>query len=123
MKAFMINQYGKTSKGYITHIPEPEIGKNDVLVEIHAASLNPLDLKNSIQKNMNDTVAKFSDVEQKNYTDAIVALRRENSDIFQDFKLSKQKEIDKLQEDVKNSEKELGTVGKQLEEFKQTIKE
>lgn len=45
MKAFMINQYGKTSKGYITHIPEPEIGKNDVLVEIHAASLNPLDLK------------------------------------------------------------------------------
>lgn len=91
--------------------------------EQHLLVINPLDLKNSIQKNMNDTVAKFSDVEQKNYTDAIVALRRENSDIFQDFKLSKQKEINKLQEDVKNSEKELGTVGKQLEEFKQTIKE
>lgn len=45
MKAFIINKYGKNSKGHITHIPEPEVGENDVLVEVHAASLNPLDSK------------------------------------------------------------------------------
>lgn len=91
--------------------------------EKHLLVINPLDLKSSIENNMNETVEKFSDLEQKNYTDAIVALRRDNSDIFQDFRLSKQKEIDKLQVDVKNTEKELEVVEKQLEKFKQMTKE
>mgnify|MGYP001770768576 CR=1 FL=1 len=91
--------------------------------EKHLLVINPLDLKSSIEKNMNETVEKFSNIEQRNYTDAIVALRRENSDIFQDFRLNKQKEIDKLQEDVKNSEKELEVVEKQIEKFKQIIKD
>lgn len=91
--------------------------------EKHLLIINPLDLKSSIEKNMNKTIEKFSDIEQKNYTDAIVALRRENSNIFQDFRLNKQKEIDKLQEDVKNSEKELAVVEKQLDKFKQITKE
>lgn len=89
--------------------------------EKHLFIINPQDLKNSIEKNMNETVEKFSKLEQENYTDAIVSLRRENSNIFQDFRLSKLKEIDKLQEDVKNSEKELDIVEKQLEKFKQII--
>ena len=91
--------------------------------EKHLLVINPLDLKSSIEKNMNETVKKFSNIEQRNYIDAIVALRRENSDIFQDFRLNKQKEIDKLQEDVKNSEKELEVVEKQIEKFKQIIKD
>jgi NADPH:quinone reductase-like Zn-dependent oxidoreductase len=45
MKAFVINKYGKNSKGHMTHISEPEVGQNDVLVQVHAASLNPLDFK------------------------------------------------------------------------------
>ncbi|MFW2566114.1 dynamin family protein [Aliarcobacter butzleri] len=89
--------------------------------EKHLFIINPQDLKKSIEKNMNETVEKFSKLEQENYTDAIVSLRRDNSNIFQDFRLSKLKEIDKLQVDVKNSEKELDIVEKQLEKFKQII--
>ncbi len=37
--------------------------------------------------------------------------------IFQDFRHNKQKEIDKLQDDIKNSEKDSQVVKKQLEEF------
>ena len=91
--------------------------------EKHLLIINPIDLKSSLEKNMYETVDKFSDIEQKNYTDAIVALRRENSNIFQDFSLNKQKEIDKLQEDVKNSEHELEIIEKQLEKFKYMTKE
>lgn len=45
MKAFIINKYGKNSKGHMTHLSEPEVGEKDVLVEVRAASLNPLDFK------------------------------------------------------------------------------
>lgn len=45
MKAFVINKYGKNSKGHLQHVAEPEVGKNDVLVEVHAAGLNLLDSK------------------------------------------------------------------------------
>ncbi|WP_282411236.1 MULTISPECIES: NADP-dependent oxidoreductase [unclassified Pseudomonas] len=44
MKAFYINQYGKSS-GSIGELAEPKVGANDVLVQIHATSINPLDLK------------------------------------------------------------------------------
>jgi len=44
MKAFFINRYGKSS-GSIGELPEPKVGANDVLVQIRATSINPLDLK------------------------------------------------------------------------------
>lgn len=44
MQAFSIEQYGKHS-GKITELPAPAVGSNDVLVQIHAASVNALDLK------------------------------------------------------------------------------
>ncbi|WP_248799301.1 NADP-dependent oxidoreductase [Pseudomonas sp. MWU13-2105] len=44
MKAFLIDRYGK-SHGRIGEVPEPEPGINDVLVEVHASSVNLLDLK------------------------------------------------------------------------------
>lgn len=44
MKAFYINQYARSS-GSIGELPEPKVGANDVLVQIHATSINPLDLK------------------------------------------------------------------------------
>ncbi|WP_411563601.1 NADP-dependent oxidoreductase [Pseudomonas shirazensis] len=44
MKAFSIERYGKHS-GKITDVPAPAMGTNDVLVQIHAASVNVLDLK------------------------------------------------------------------------------
>jgi NADPH:quinone reductase-like Zn-dependent oxidoreductase len=43
MKAFGISKYG--SKNIVTlDVSEPTVGQNDVLVDIKAASINPLDL-------------------------------------------------------------------------------
>lgn len=45
MKAFMIDKYGKADVVRFADMPEPVLQDDDVLVEIHAASINPLDLK------------------------------------------------------------------------------
>ena len=45
MKAFAISRYGKAGSVEAVELPEPEVGDGDVLVQIHAASVNPLDLK------------------------------------------------------------------------------
>lgn len=45
MKAFVINRYGKKEMGHIADVPEPKLGEEDILIQVHAASINPLDLK------------------------------------------------------------------------------
>ncbi len=45
MKAFIIDRYGKKEPGRIGDMPEPEVRDDDVLVEVHAASVNVLDSK------------------------------------------------------------------------------
>ncbi|MCO3380885.1 NADP-dependent oxidoreductase [Pseudomonas aeruginosa] len=45
MQAFIIDRYGKKQAGRIGDMPEPEVRDDDVLVQIHAASVNVLDLK------------------------------------------------------------------------------
>lgn len=45
MKAFVIERYGKQEPLQLAEVPEPKLGEQDVLVQIHAASINPLDLK------------------------------------------------------------------------------
>ncbi len=45
MKAFIIDRYGKKNNGSISETPDPVLGEDDVLVQVHAASVNPLDLK------------------------------------------------------------------------------
>ncbi|NOU98782.1 NADP-dependent oxidoreductase [Paenibacillus planticolens] len=45
MKAMIIEKYGKNVPLIMTERPTPDIGEHDVLVEIHAASLNPIDFK------------------------------------------------------------------------------
>lgn len=44
MKAFFIEGYGKQN-GHIGEVPDPEPGAHDVLVQVHAASVNQLDSK------------------------------------------------------------------------------
>jgi alcohol dehydrogenase len=44
MKAFIVDRYGKAS-GRLGEMPEPELRDDDVLVEIRAAGVNPLDSK------------------------------------------------------------------------------
>ncbi|WP_329276631.1 NADP-dependent oxidoreductase [Streptomyces sp. NBC_00691] len=45
MKAFLIDKYGGPSEMRATEVPEPRVGTEDVLVEIRAAGVNPLDIK------------------------------------------------------------------------------
>lgn len=91
--------------------------------EKHTLTINPKDLKDSIEKSMSESINQFSDKEKENYNKAILELRNNNSDIFQNFRINKQKEISKLETDIKNSEKELVIVEKQLEDFNNLIKE
>lgn len=44
MKAMVIEKYGKTPL-LSADLPMPQIGEQDVLAEIHAASINPIDFK------------------------------------------------------------------------------
>jgi len=45
MKAFTINRYSKDDKLQLVELPEPTVQENEVLVQIHSASVNQLDLK------------------------------------------------------------------------------
>ncbi|MFF3304673.1 NADP-dependent oxidoreductase [Streptomyces sp. NPDC002908] len=45
MKAFMVERYGDQDGVHSGEIPVPRVGADDVLVRIHAASVNPLDLR------------------------------------------------------------------------------
>lgn len=89
----------------------------------HTLTINPIDLKDSIEKNMNEITEQFSDKEKENYKNAIIELRKNNSSIFNDFKINKQKEMDKLKGDIQNSEKELIIKEAQIEYFNNLTKE
>ncbi|MFY0477205.1 NADP-dependent oxidoreductase [Achromobacter marplatensis] len=45
MKAFIIDRYGKHETGRIADMPEPVLREDDVLIQVHAASVNALDAK------------------------------------------------------------------------------
>lgn len=45
MKAFVLDRYGKNERLRAADVPEPEVGENDVLIEVHAAAVNQLDSK------------------------------------------------------------------------------
>ncbi|MFE1553281.1 NADP-dependent oxidoreductase [Streptomyces sp. NPDC058718] len=44
MRAFMVEKYGGQAGMRAAEMPDPQVGADDVLVRIHAASVNPLDL-------------------------------------------------------------------------------
>ncbi|EST26438.1 NADP-dependent oxidoreductase [Streptomyces niveus] len=45
MKTYLIEKYGDQSAVRAAEMPDPQVGADDVLVRIRAASVNPLDLK------------------------------------------------------------------------------
>ena len=45
MKAFLIDRYGKSGNTRIGDAPVPAAGDSDVLIQVHAASVNPVDFK------------------------------------------------------------------------------
>ena len=45
MKAFIVDRYGKTETMRLGDMPKPLLGDDDVLIEVHAAGVNLLDLK------------------------------------------------------------------------------
>jgi len=45
MKAFIVDRYGSNEVVRAGEMPEPELRDDDVLVQVHAASVNPVDFK------------------------------------------------------------------------------
>ncbi|WP_433476444.1 NADP-dependent oxidoreductase [Spirillospora sp. CA-142024] len=45
MRAFMVERYGDQAGVQAGDAPDPQVGADDVLIRIHAASVNPLDVK------------------------------------------------------------------------------
>ena len=45
MKAYVLDRYGKAANLRLTEMPEPELREDEVLVDVHAASINVLDSK------------------------------------------------------------------------------
>ncbi|MFC8621704.1 NADP-dependent oxidoreductase [Streptomyces anulatus] len=45
MRAFMVEKYGGRAGMRAAETPDPQVGADDVLVKIHAAGVNPLDLR------------------------------------------------------------------------------
>jgi NADPH:quinone reductase-like Zn-dependent oxidoreductase len=45
MKAFIVDRYGKRGSVRLGEMPDPELRDDDVLVQVHAAGVNPLDSK------------------------------------------------------------------------------
>lgn len=45
MKAFVVDRYGSKDGLRLADVPAPELRANDVLVEVHAAGVNPVDSK------------------------------------------------------------------------------
>ena len=45
MKAFIVDRYKKNGALRFGQMPEPELRDDDILVQIHAAGLNPVDSK------------------------------------------------------------------------------
>ncbi len=43
MKAMILDRYGKKGRMRLGDMPEPKLEKNEVLVQVHAAGVNPLD--------------------------------------------------------------------------------
>ena len=45
MKAYTINRYSKEDKLQLVEVTEPVVNENDMLVQVHSASINQLDAK------------------------------------------------------------------------------
>ena len=45
MKAFIVDRYGSSDNVRAAEMPDPEVGENDVLVQVHAVGVNLLDSK------------------------------------------------------------------------------
>src|SRR5438067_2547986 len=45
MKAFIVDRYGSADRVRASEVPDPEMREDDVLIEIYAAGVNPLDSK------------------------------------------------------------------------------
>jgi NADPH:quinone reductase-like Zn-dependent oxidoreductase len=45
MKALIVTAYGDVENLTLEEMPEPKVGPDDVKVQVHAASINPLDWK------------------------------------------------------------------------------
>ena len=57
MKALILKRYGKSDQTAFADIPKPQLKPDEILVQVHAAGLNPID--NMIPKGTFKVFLKF----------------------------------------------------------------
>lgn len=91
--------------------------------EKHILIISPSELKKSIRESMNESIAKFADEEKKIHEEAIKNHLTNNTDIFQDFRHEKIKEIKKLKKEIEFVEENLEKIQTQYSEFNKLKKD
>lgn len=91
--------------------------------EKHTFTIAPKELKDSIESSMEESISKFSGNEKDVHRSTIKNYLANNSDIFQEFRHTKQKEIDSLQEKIGSNVKNLKIVQNQYNDFVKITKD
>jgi len=89
--------------------------------EKHFFIISVKELKQSIEKSINDSISKFIDIEINMYKDSIKKYLLDNHDIFQVFRHQKIEEIDRLKKDIQSNENSLKVVNEQYKTFRDII--
>ncbi len=89
----------------------------------HILIISPSELKNSIKKSMEESIAKFSNKEIETHARTIKNHLINNIEIFQHFRHEKIEEINKLKKEIESMEKNLEKVQIQITEFNKLKKD
>lgn len=92
-------------------------------VESHTFIISPKQLKESIETSLEDSTEIFSGDEKEAHKDTIRSYLDNNSEIFQAFRHDRQKEINRLKQDIQESEKNLKVVQTQYSAFEKYTKD
>lgn len=91
--------------------------------EKHELVINPKDLKNAIEENVNESISRFYDEEIKNHKKTITSYRSGYIQIFQEFRHDKSREIESIKKELSSSKENLKKVKNQLVDFEKITKE
>jgi GTPase Era involved in 16S rRNA processing len=92
-------------------------------VESHTFIISPKQLKESIEKSLEYSTEIFASNEKEVHEDTIKNYLDKNSEIFQAFRHDRQKEINRLKQDIQESEKNLEIVQIQHRTFEKYIQD
>ncbi len=90
--------------------------------EKHTFDINPKELREIIEKNLQENINKFRDDELSNHKHNIAKLDSENKGLFSDLRNAQLNQIAELQRSIKDSEKKLAHIRDQRAVLKNSIR-